>query len=282
MSEPFRAGEKALLLDARGRTYLITLKDGGSFHFHSGGVAHDEIIGHEEGVTVQSPSGATLICVRPRLTDFVVKMPRGAQVVYPKEIGPILMQADLYPGLLVLEAGTGSAALTIALCRAVGDGGTVVTCELRDDHREQGERNVRAFFGNVPPMLEFRTGDVRDTPRSERYDRIVLDMAQPWDALEVAQDVLRPGGIICGYIPTTIQVQDFVMALRRAGYVQVETLEVLQRTWHVEQRSVRPDHRMVGHTGFLVSARKGPASTEPGDVSKGEGEDSTSPEADLY
>ncbi|MEX0991968.1 MAG: tRNA (adenine-N1)-methyltransferase [Actinomycetota bacterium] len=282
MSEPFRAGEKALLLDARGRTYLITLKEGGSFHFHSGGVAHDHIIGQPEGVTAQSPSGATLICVRPRLTDFVVKMPRGAQVVYPKEIGPILMQADLYPGLRVLEAGTGSAALSIALCRAVGDGGAVVTYELRDDHREQGERNVRAFFGDVPPMLEFRAGDIRDTPRSERYDRMVLDMAQPWDALEIAGEVLDGGGIICAYVPTTIQVQDLVMALRSAGYLQIETLEVLHRTWHVEQRSVRPDHRMVGHTGFLVTARRGPVSTTPADMSKQEGEGSTSPEADLY
>ncbi len=282
MSEPFAAGEKALLLDVRGRTYLITLKTGGSFHFHSGGVTHDDIIGQPEGTTVESPSGAELVCLRPRLTDFVVKMPRGAQVVYPKEIGPILMQADLYPGLRVLEAGTGSAALSIALCRAVGDAGKVVSYEVRDDHRERGERNVLAFFGHIPQMLEIRAGDIRDTPRTERFDRVVLDMAQPWDALEVARDVLSGGGIICAYVPTTIQLQDFVMALRRAGYLQVETLEVLQRTWHVEQRSVRPDHRMVGHTGFLVAARKGPASTGPAHVSKEEEGSPSSREADLY
>jgi tRNA (adenine57-N1/adenine58-N1)-methyltransferase len=269
VSEAFRVGEKPLLLDAKGRTYLITLKEGGTFHFHSGGIEHDELVGHPEGITVHSPSGAALVAVRPRLADFVLKMPRGAQVIYPKELGPILMQADLKPGLAVLEAGTGSGALSIAVCRAIGDAGRLVSYELRSEHRAKAEDNLRAFFGEIPDAIELRGGDVQDVPRTERYDRILLDMAQPWDVLPAAAEVLTGGGIICGYIPTTVQVQDFALALGTAGYIQIETLEVLHRTWHVEQRSVRPDHRMVGHTGFLITARKGPVSTEGPSVSKG-------------
>lgn len=227
------------------------------FHFHAGGISHAALIGSPEGTVVQTPTDASLTAVRPRFTDFALKMPRGAQVVYPKDIGAILVSADITVGHRILEAGTGSAALAIALTRAVGPTGSVVTYELRDEHRTKAERNVESFFGTRPAHLDMRAGDVRNVVEADDapFERIVLDMPEPWGVLATIAPKIASGAIVCGYIPTTIQIQDFVLWLRERGYVQVETLEVLHRTWHVEQRSVRPDHRMVGHTGFLVTGR---------------------------
>ena len=256
MARAFEPGERILLLDQRGRTYLVTLKDGGRFDFHGGGIPHADLLGQAEGITVRTPSGAVLIGVRPRFTDFALKMPRGAQVVYPKDIGAILVSADIAPGMRILEAGTGSAALTIALTRAVGPTGLVVSYELRDEHRIKAERNIENFFAGHPPQLQVRQGDVRSVvDAGETFERVVLDLPEPWGILTTIRPALDPGALVCGYLPTTIQVQEFVLWLRSAGYVQIETIEVLHRSWHVEQRSVRPDHRMVGHTGFLVTGR---------------------------
>jgi tRNA (adenine57-N1/adenine58-N1)-methyltransferase len=195
---------------------------------------------------------------RPRLADFVLKMPRGAQVVYPKDLGPIVVYADVFPGARVLEAGTGSGALTIALCRAVGEQGRVVSYELREEHRAQAQTNVEAFFGKVPDGLEMRAGDVTEVADGgERFDRVVLDLPEPWAPLAPIRRVLEPGAILCAYLPTTIQVHQLVLALPRAGFLHIETFEVLKRGWHVTERSVRPDHRMIGHTGFLTLARVG-------------------------
>lgn len=257
MSAPFEPGERALLLDDRGRRFLVRLQPGGTFHFHGGAVPHDLIIGSPEGTIVHSTTGASLRCLRPRLADFVLKMPRGAQVVYPKDIGAILVEADIGPGTRVLEAGTGSGALTIGLCRATGPEGGVSSYELRPDFHERATANVEAFFGKVPAWLDLRLGDVREVAGTgERFDRVVLDLPEPWAVLPEVGAVLTPGGILCTYLPTVNQVQEAALAMRSSGYDEVNTLEVLVRFWHVTERSVRPDHRMVAHTGFVTVGRK--------------------------
>jgi len=245
-----------LLIDARGRKYLLRLQSAQTFHFHGGAVRHDEIIGAGEGVEVTSASGARLICLRPRLADFILKMPRGAQVVYPKDVGAILVFADIFPGASILEAGTGSGALTITLARATGSEGRLVSYELRPEFHDRAMKNVEMYFGKLPPWVELRLGDVREAVRAaETFDRMVLDLPEPWGLLEEAEAILRPGGILCAYLPTTVQVQTLVLELGRRRFGQVDTFETLLRTWHVTERSVRPDHRMVGHTGFITVAR---------------------------
>jgi tRNA (adenine57-N1/adenine58-N1)-methyltransferase len=258
VTTPFSAGERALFLDARDRTYLVRLQSGGTFHTHGGALAHDLVIGRTEGIRVETSGGMALTAFRPRFADYALKMPRGAQVIYPKDIGPILLMTDVFPGARVLEAGTGSGALTLALVAAVGPGGCVTSYELRPEHLERAVANVEAFHhGGVPAWLDLREGDVRDAAASgERFDRAVLDLPQPWDVLETLSTVLEPGGVVCCYLPTTVQVQEVVLAFDAAGFRHVETLETLQRSWHITDRSVRPDHRMVGHTGFLTVARR--------------------------
>ena len=259
MSTPFEAGEKVLLIDQRDRTYLFTLQAGATYHTHAGTLAHDDVIGRPEGTRVATARGMAFSAFRPRLADFVLKMPRGAQVVYPKDLGPIVVYADVYPGARVLEAGTGSGALTIALCRAVGEQGRVVSYELREEHRAQARTNIESFFGKIPDRLEMRAGDVKDVGAGhERFDRVVLDLPEPWGPLEPLHAALEPGAVLCAYLPTTIQVHQLVLALPRAGFLHIETFEVLKRGWHITERSVRPDHRMIGHTGFLTLARVGP------------------------
>jgi tRNA (adenine57-N1/adenine58-N1)-methyltransferase len=260
VSAPFQPGERVLLVDQRGRRFLIRLQRGAAFHFHGGVVPHDLILDAPEGTVVHSSLGARLSCLRPRMADFVLKMPRGAQVIYPKDVGAILIQADIAPGSQVLEAGTGSGALTIALCRAVGPEGRVVSYEVREDFHAGAAANVESFFGKLPPWLELRPGDVRDAAASgENFDRVVLDLPEPWSVLEVVEAILPPGGILCTYLPTTNQVQAAVMAMQEHGFSQIETFEVLLRFWHVARESVRPDHRMVAHTGFVTVGRKGAA-----------------------
>jgi tRNA (adenine57-N1/adenine58-N1)-methyltransferase len=246
-----------MLIDQRGRTYLFVLQAAGTYHTHSGALSHDAILGYDEGTRVETSGGMVLTAFRPRFADYALKMKRGAQVIYPKDLGPILTYADIYPGAATLEAGTGSGAMTIALCRAVGDDGRVVSYELREEHHEQALRNIEGFFGKVPDRLDLRIGDVRDVARTgERFDRCVLDLASPWEALEPLATVLEPGAVLCAYMPTTVQVQQLVLALPSQGFLHIETFEVLRRGWHVTDRSVRPDHRMVGHTGFLTVARR--------------------------
>jgi tRNA (adenine57-N1/adenine58-N1)-methyltransferase len=253
---PFEPGEKVLLIDQRDRTYLVSLEAGAVYHTHAGTLAHDDLIDRPEGTRVTTSRGMVLTAFRPRFADYVLKMPRGAQVVYPKDLGPIVVYADVFPGARVLEAGTGSGALTIALCRAVGDEGRVVSYELRPEHRERAIANVEGFFGKLPDRLELRAGDVAEAGAGrDRFDRLVLDVPEPWAPLEGVRPALEPGAVLCAYLPTTGQVQQLVLALPDAGFVHLETFEVLKRSWHVTERSVRPDHRMVGHTGFLTVAR---------------------------
>ncbi|MEX0984207.1 MAG: tRNA (adenine-N1)-methyltransferase [Actinomycetota bacterium] len=256
MSGPFSAGERILLVDQRDRPYLVKLQTGGTFHTHSGTLAHDLILGRPEGTRVQTASGMVLVAFRPRFADYALKMKRGAQVIYPKDLGPILMDADIHPGARVLEAGTGSGALTIALVRAVGEAGLVVSYEIREEHRDQAVANLEDFFGGIPGSLDLRMGNVGDVPPTDRYDRCVLDLAEPWEPLPALWEVLEPGGIVCAYMPTTIQVHQLVLALPGNGFHHTETFEVIRRGWHVAERSIRPDHRMVAHTGFLTIARR--------------------------
>ncbi len=244
-------GERVLLLDTKQRRYLVTLRAGTMFHTHAGIVAHDDLIGALEGSTVLGSTGRRFVVVRPTLADVVLKMPRGAQVIYPKDLAAIVMEADVGPGMAVLEAGVGSGALSMALLRA---GAEVTGYELRQDFADRARANVEAFCGHgADYRVELR--DVYDGIDERHLDRILLDLPEPWRVLEHAMVALRPGGIICSYLPTVNQTSQLRDALDRGPFGLARTLEVLQRTWHIEDRSVRPDHRMVGHTGFLTTAR---------------------------
>jgi len=255
MSRALAAGDRVVLVDSRGRRYLIRLQDGERFHYHGGIVDHDALIGGPDGSTIRTQSGATLAVFRPRLADFVLKMGRGAQVVYPKDIASILVEGDIFPGAHVIEAGTGSASLTIALARAVGESGRVVSYELREEHLDVARKNLASFFGSVPAWVDLRAGDVRDAA-DETFDRMVLDLPEPWRVLPVAELTLATGGVLAAYLPTTGQLQQLVLSLEHAAFAEIRSFETMVRGWHVSPRSVRPDHRMVGHTGFVVTARR--------------------------
>ncbi len=247
-----RAGERVMLIDAKDRHYLVTLEAGGSFHTHAGIVSHDAVIGLPEGSTVAASNERAFLVVRPTLADVVLKMPRGAQVIYPKDLGAILLQADIAPGQRVLEAGVGSGALSMTLLRA---GASVVGYELREEFARHAEKNVRAHLGDA---IDYRI-EIRDVTAGidERdLDRVLLDMPEPWAVVAHAEAALRPGGILLAYLPTINQTQLLRETLRQHRFGLAETVEILRRTWHVDGRSVRPDHRMVAHTGFLTSARR--------------------------
>ena len=255
----FHAEDRVLLIDAKGRRYLITLRTGKQFHSHHGTVEHDALIGASPGTEVESSGGMTMLAFRPSLADFVLKMQRGAQVVYPKDVGLILVYADVYPGASVLEAGTGSGSLTLALARAVGETGRVISYEIRPDHHERAAENIETWFaamGQKPDNIDLRVGDVFDGVPERDLDRVVLDLPEPWRAVESCRAALAPGGILCCYLPTVPQVQQAVEAMRSGGFGLVGTFEGLLRTWNVEGQSVRPDHRMVAHTGFIITGRK--------------------------
>lgn len=253
MSRLFVAGERVLLFDSKGRRYLVELSEGGEFHTHAGPVAHADLIGCEEGVTVKSPRGARFVAVRPTLAEVVLKMPRGAQVIYPKDLGPILILADVFPGARVFESGLGSGAMSMALLRA---GAEVTGYELREDFAARARANVAGFLGAA--ALERYHVSVRDAYEGideTGLDRMVLDLPEPWRLVEAAERALRPGAILVSYLPTIGQVSTLRATLAASSFGMAETVEILQRSWHVEGQSVRPDHRMVAHTGFLTSAR---------------------------
>jgi tRNA (adenine57-N1/adenine58-N1)-methyltransferase catalytic subunit len=254
---PFAEGESCLLIDARGRQHLIRLADGGTFQFDKGAVHHGDLIGVGEGATIRSSNGTPLVAMRPRLADYVLNMKRGAAVLYPKDTGPIIVWGDIGPGNVVLEAGTGSGALTLALSRAVGPSGSVITVERREDHAVHAQRLIEAFAGATPDNIEFRIGEVVDAVATSAADRIVLDIPEPWTVVDAAAEHLPGGGIFVCYLPTIPQVQTVRTALDGSRmFRQVETFEVLMRGWTIDGASVRPDHRMVGHTGLITIARK--------------------------
>ena len=248
----FAPGDKALLIDGKGRRYLVTLREGGEFHTHAGVTPHAAILGRPEGITLRSTAGARYLVLRPTLSDFVLSMPRGAQVIYPKDLGPLLLLADVFPGARILEAGVGSAALSMTLLRAGAD---VVGYELREDFANKARKNVASFVGEgCPYRVELR--DVYEGIDETGLDRVMLDLPEPWRVVKHAATALRPGGILVSYLPTIGQVVQLRDALDAGPFVLAETIEVLQRSWHVEGQSVRPDHRMVAHTGFLTAARR--------------------------
>jgi len=248
---PLTSGERVLLVDAKDRRYLLKLRVGASFHTHAGIVAHDDVIGHDEGGVVEANTGRRFLVLRPTLTDVVLKMPRGAQVIYPKDLGAILVNADIGPGMRVLESGVGSGALSMTLLRA---GASVLGYELREEFAERARENVTALLGDdVDYTIELR--DVTKGIEARGLDRVVLDMPEPWAVVEGASVAMRPGGILLAYLPTINQSAQLREALAAGPWGMAETSELLRRTWHIEHRSVRPDHRMVAHTGFLTTAR---------------------------
>lgn len=252
-----REGDPALLIDPKGRHFLLKLEHGRTFQYHNGSVTHDLLIGADDGSWVTSSGGARLLLLRPRLADFILKMKRGAQVVYPKDLGPIIVYADIAPGMTVLEAGTGSGALTLALSRAVGPGGRVISVERRDDHAAHARKSLERWFGSMPGNVELRIGDVADEVAGSMPERIVLDLPEPWHTLEAAAQHQPDGGVICAYLPTVPQVQTTVETARASGrFAEIEVREFMMREWNVSGRSVRPEHSMVGHTGFLIFMRK--------------------------
>jgi tRNA (adenine57-N1/adenine58-N1)-methyltransferase len=254
MTHALVAGERILLIDPKERRYLLTLVAGATFHTHAGIVAHDDMIGHEEGRTIAGTTGRQFLVLRPTLSDIVLKMPRGAQVIYPKDLGAILIAADIGPGQRVLEAGVGSGALSMTVLRA---GASIVGYELREDFAARAKENVTATLGpDAPYRIEIR--DVTEGIDERELDRILLDMPEPHKVIEGAATALRPGGILLAYLPTINQTALLRQALdaEDTPFGLSETQEIMRRTWHVEARSVRPDHRMVGHTGFLTTARR--------------------------
>jgi len=260
MSRPFRDGEQVLLIDTKKRRYLITLAAGKEFHSHSGTVAHDAVIGAAEGTSFRSSHGMHYTAIRPTLAEYILKMPRGAQVIYPKDIGPILLQADIFPGAKVLESGVGSGALSMGMLRAGAD---IVGYELRDDFASRAVKNVSGFLGDEV-LARYRV-EIRDSYEGIEetgLDRVVLDLPEPWQVVKHAERALHPGGIFLAYTPQITQAVQLRETLAVSAFGMAETIEVLHRGWYIEGQSVRPDHRMVAHTGFLTHARLlGPPST---------------------
>lgn len=288
---PFAPGDQVQLTDEKGRSHRLVLAAGRSFHTHRGSIAHDDVIGLEEGSVVRASGGMPYVALRPLLADYTVSMSRGATVVYPKDAAQIVGLADIFPGARVLEAGAGSGALSCWLLRAVGEEGTLVSYERRADFAAVARANVEGYFGGLHPAWRLVAADLpadggpadlpadlpADGGRTERsaesvpdlrpheFDRIVLDMLAPWEHVEGAADWLVPGGLICCYVATTTQLSRVVEALREhGGFAEPTAWESVQRGWHVEGLAVRPEHRMVGHTGFLVTARRlAPGVTAP-------------------
>ena len=251
----FASEERIVLIDSKQRRYLVTLEVGGEFHSHAGVISHDQIIGSLEGSQYRTASNARFLGLRPTLNDHVLKMPRGAQVIYPKDLGPILVLADIAPNQQVFESGVGSGALSTALLRT---GARVTGYEIREDFAQNAKSNVEEFLGSEAlERYNVKMRDAYEPHDDEGFDRAVLDLPEPWQVVPHLESSLRRGGILVAYNPSVIQVQNLRRRLSDGPWAMIETVEVLNRTWHVEGNSVRPDHRMVAHTGF-IRAQMGP------------------------
>lgn len=266
---PFQVGERIQLTDPKGRLHTITLEPGKQFHTHRGFLAHDTLIGQPDGFTVKNTAGTEYLALRPLLADYVMSMPRGAAVVYPKDAGQIVTMGDIFPGAVVVEAGVGSGALSMSLLRAVGEHGRVLSFERRADFADIAMANARAFFGSDHPAWSVTVGDLVESLPSAvepgSVDRAVLDMLAPWECLEVVADALTPGGLLLCYVATTTQLSKVGEAMRDLGcFTEPQAWESLVRGWHLEGLAVRPQHRMHGHTGFLITTRRlAPGVTPP-------------------
>lgn len=253
----FVVGDRVQLTDPKGNMHTVVLTPGKQFHTHKGAIEHDDLIGTPEGSVVRSTNGTGYLAFRPLLADFVLSMPRGAQVIYPKDAAQIVGFGDIGPGMRVLEAGAGSGALSCSLLRAVGSTGTLTSYERREDFLEVARTNVETFLKEVPANWSLRQGDLADHPAAETVDRVVLDMLEPWAVLPAVAAALRPGGVLIGYVATTTQLSTYVEALRaQACWTEPYAWESMNRPWHAEGLAVRPEHRMVAHTAFLVTCRR--------------------------
>lgn len=255
---PFTAGERVQLTDAKGRRYTVSLAPGAEFHTHRGSVAHDAVIGLEQGSVVKSSNGTHFLVLRPLLVDYVMSMPRGPQVIYPKDAAQIVHEGDVFPGARVLEAGAGSGALTLSLLRAVGPSGQVISYEQRADHAEHARRNVCNFYGQQPDNWRLIIDDLADSELPEgSVDRVVLDMLAPWEVLDAVSRLVIAGGVLLVYVATVTQLSRVVEALRaQQCWTEPHSWETLQRGWNVVGLAVRPQHSMRGHTAFLVATRR--------------------------
>lgn len=259
---PFAVGDLVQLTDPRGKMHTITLREGEAYHTHRGALPHDEILGRPEGIVVTSSNGTSFLALRPILDDFVLAMPRGAQVIYPKDAARIVGLANLGAGARVAEAGVGSGALTCSLLRSVGDGGQVHSYERRPEFAEVATRNVEKWFGHRPANWTLTLGDMATDLVQRDLDAVVLDMLAPWECLESVGASLAPGGVLVCYVATTTQMSRLVETLRvQGGWTEPRAEESLLRTWHLEGLAVRPDHRMNGHTAFLITTRRLAAGT---------------------
>ncbi len=253
---PLREGEPIVLLDRKDREYLSLLDNSRGIAIRGGRVAVEAIIGQDEGIVVRSSHNEPFLVFRPSLPQLIPNLPRNAQVIYPKDIGPILIWADLFPGARVVEAGVGAGALAMALLRAVGKEGQLISYELREDFAEMARKNVKRYFGPAQNWT-VKIGDVAIDTSETDVDRVILDLPEPWLVVDAAWKALRPGGILLCYLPTVLQVKTLVDALKEdRRYACIEISENLMRFWHFKGMSARPHHRMVAHTGFLTSARR--------------------------
>ena len=253
----FKLGDKVLLTDQKGKEYSITLQLNQEWHTHKGVLKHNDLIGQEQGIVVSTNQGLKFTAFKQLLSDFVLNMPRGATIVYPKDAAAIIGIADIGPGEIVLEAGAGSGALTISLIRAVGRSGTVTSYENRPEFAEVARKNVEKYFDEVPPNWNLKLGNVQELETERKYTRVVLDMLAPWECVDMASNVLQPGGVFLCYVATTTQLSQIAEAIKASGdFTEPTSSETIVRGWHHEGLAVRPQHRMIGHTAFLISARR--------------------------
>lgn len=253
----FQAGDRVQLTDPKGKLYSFTITPGKEWHTHKGWITHDDLIGLPEGSVVSTTAGLKFTAFVPLLADYVLSMPRGATIVYPKDAAMIVGSADVYPGSRVLEAGVGSGALTISLLRAVGKDGYVHSIERRDDFAKNARENVTNYFGGTPENWLLDVDSFQDFPHTETFDRVILDMLAPWECVATSADVLRPGGVFLAYVATTTQLSATAEALKEDGrFTEPESSETLVRGWHHEGLAVRPQQRMIGHTGFIIQSRR--------------------------
>ncbi len=253
----FKAGDRIQLTDPKGKLYSFTITPGKEWHTHKGWITHDDLIGLPEGSVVSTTAGLKFTAFIPLLADYVLSMPRGATIVYPKDAAMIVGVADIYPGARVLEAGVGSGALTLSLLRAVGPEGFVHSVERRQDFADNASANLTNYFSGLPKNWKLDVGSVQEQDFSEKFDRVILDMLAPWECVEMSANVLRPGGVFLAYVATTTQLSAIAEALKADGhFTEPESSETIVRGWHHEGLAVRPQQRMIGHTGFLIQSRR--------------------------
>ena len=260
-SGPFREGDRVQLTGPKGKLHTITLRADGELHTHQGVLRHSDLIGQPDGSVATNSSGHEYLALRPLLRDFAMSMPRGAAIVYPKDAAQIVMQADIFPGAVVVEAGVGSGALSLALLRAIGDRGSLTSFERRQDFAEVARANVETFFGELPASWDVVVGDLAEELASHApsgtVDRVVLDMLAPWECMDAVAEALTPGGVVLCYVATATQLSRVAEYIRGTGlFTDPDASETMVRGWHVEGLAVRPDHRMGAHTGFLITARR--------------------------